>query len=259
MRRQAVRRMLRAGGFKPSGRNKPAQEYLLRTAAEAGQWPVILNAVDVLNVVSLRSGLPISLVALARAGTDAAAFATANRARQFVFNQSGQELDVEGLLSICRDEGSRTIPWARRSKTRNLPRSWSVITTSWPASSRRGLRFRWTCCVAGRTNWPRDCGAGARHARWTCVWNRRSGDLDRIGCEQAGGMNGIDRMAAVQSRPVVLLSVKPGVVNPVHLVSFSRRPIMPSKTQPGTGHSAEAPVSRGPSSVRQVSATGITN
>ena len=27
-RREAVRRMLRAGGYKPAGRNKPAQEYL---------------------------------------------------------------------------------------------------------------------------------------------------------------------------------------------------------------------------------------
>ncbi len=108
-RRQAVRRMLRAGGFKPSGRNKPAQEYLLRTAADAGQWPVILNAVDVLNVVSLRSGLPISLVALERAGSSLLV-RYGQPGETFVFNQSGQELDVEGLLSICRYDGPRTIP-----------------------------------------------------------------------------------------------------------------------------------------------------
>ena len=108
-RRQAVRNLLRAGGFKPSGRNKPAQEYLLRTAADGGPWPVILNAVDVLNVVSLRSGLPISLVALERAGSSLLV-RYGQPGETFVFNQSGQELDVAGLLSICRYDGPRTIP-----------------------------------------------------------------------------------------------------------------------------------------------------
>ncbi len=108
-RRQAVRSLLRAGGFKPSGRNKPAQEYLLRTAADAQQWPAILNAVDVLNVVSLRSGLPISLVALERAGMSLLIRYGAPE-EAFIFNQAGQELDVAGLLSICRYDGGRTIP-----------------------------------------------------------------------------------------------------------------------------------------------------
>ncbi|MHB8968962.1 MAG: hypothetical protein ACYC3X_02675 [Pirellulaceae bacterium] len=108
-RRQAVRRMLRAGGFKPSGRNKPAQEYLARTAVDAGPWPVILNAVDVLNVISLSSGLPISLLSLERAGS-ALLVRYGAPCERFVFNASAQELDVEGLLSICRYEGLRTIP-----------------------------------------------------------------------------------------------------------------------------------------------------
>ncbi len=108
-RRQAVRRLLRAGGFKPSGRNKPAQEYLLRTATDGSGWPVILNAVDVLNVVSLRSGLPISLIALDRAG-QRLLVRYGRAGEQFVFNQAGQELDVTGLVSICRYEGERTIP-----------------------------------------------------------------------------------------------------------------------------------------------------
>ncbi|MFO7907606.1 MAG: hypothetical protein R6U98_33470 [Pirellulaceae bacterium] len=66
-RRLAVRRLLRHGGFKASGRNKPAQEYPWRVAAGPdGNMPAILNAVDLLNVVSLQSGLPISLLALDR-------------------------------------------------------------------------------------------------------------------------------------------------------------------------------------------------
>jgi DNA/RNA-binding domain of Phe-tRNA-synthetase-like protein len=108
-RRQAVRQLLRSGGFKPSGRNKPAQEYLLRTAKQEGQWPAILNAVDVLNAVSLQSGLPISLVALSRAGS-ALLIRYGNPGESFVFNQSGQVLDVHGLICICRDDGERTVP-----------------------------------------------------------------------------------------------------------------------------------------------------
>jgi DNA/RNA-binding domain of Phe-tRNA-synthetase-like protein len=99
-RRQAVRRLLRAGGFKPSGRNKPAQEYLLRTATEAGQLPAISNAVDLINLVSLRSGLPISLVSLDRVSAPLVLRIGAP-GEKFVFNRAGQELDVEGLLSIC--------------------------------------------------------------------------------------------------------------------------------------------------------------
>ena len=34
--RQAVRDLLRHGGFKPTGRSKPASEYLVRTAEETG-------------------------------------------------------------------------------------------------------------------------------------------------------------------------------------------------------------------------------
>jgi DNA/RNA-binding domain of Phe-tRNA-synthetase-like protein len=109
-RRQAIRGLLRSGGFKPSGRNKPAQEYLLRTATEGGELPAISNAVDLINLVSLQSGLPISLVSLDRVpGPLLLRVGTAGE--KFVFNRTGQELDVEGLLSICAAsaEGSEPV------------------------------------------------------------------------------------------------------------------------------------------------------
>lgn len=99
-RRQAVRRLLRSGGFKPSGRNKPAQEYLLRTATEAGELPAISNAVDLINLVSLRSGLPISLISLDRV-PGPLTLRVGAPGEKFVFNRTGQELDVAGLLSLC--------------------------------------------------------------------------------------------------------------------------------------------------------------
>src|SRR5262249_42144094 len=62
--REAARHLLRHGGFRPTGRSKPASEYLLRAAGE-GKLTSINLAVDVANIVSLHSGLPISVVDLA--------------------------------------------------------------------------------------------------------------------------------------------------------------------------------------------------
>src|SRR5262249_41581546 len=63
--REAVRALLRHGGFKPTGRSKPASEYLLKAAQEKRLSPINL-AVDACNVVSLHSGLPVSVVDLDR-------------------------------------------------------------------------------------------------------------------------------------------------------------------------------------------------
>jgi len=108
-RRQAVRKLLRLGGFKPSGRNKPAHEYLLRTAQDDGQWPSILNVVDVLNVISLRSGLPISLVAPLRLG-EPLSIRYGRPGESFVFNPSGQALDVSGLITVCQSTKNDSQP-----------------------------------------------------------------------------------------------------------------------------------------------------
>ena len=61
--RRAVRDLLRHGGYKPTGRGKPASEYLVR-AANDGNLISINAAVDACNVASLHSGLPISVVDL---------------------------------------------------------------------------------------------------------------------------------------------------------------------------------------------------
>src|SRR6476469_3119045 len=64
--RTAVRDLLRHGGYKPTGRGKPASEYLIRAVGE-GALSSINAAVDCCNAVSLHSGLPISVVDLALA------------------------------------------------------------------------------------------------------------------------------------------------------------------------------------------------
>ena len=116
-----VRAMLRRGGFKPSGRNKPASEYLAQAARE-GRFPRINNLVDVINLLSLESGLPISLLDLAAIGdqTDIATAASAKRtsstpaARRSTSKASSASATPKANPSALR---SRT-PWPAKSKTR---------------------------------------------------------------------------------------------------------------------------------------------
>ncbi|MFA6030409.1 MAG: phenylalanine--tRNA ligase beta subunit-related protein [Elusimicrobiota bacterium] len=99
MLKDSVRRLLKRGGFKPSGRNKPASEYLAQAARE-NRFPRINNLVDVNNLLSLETGLPISLLDLAAFG-DGAALRYGKAEEKYVFNSAGQEIDLEGLLCVC--------------------------------------------------------------------------------------------------------------------------------------------------------------
>jgi DNA/RNA-binding domain of Phe-tRNA-synthetase-like protein len=115
--RAAVRDLLRHGGYKPTGRGKPASEYLVRAAGE-GTLASINLAVDACNVTSLHSGIPISVVDLdsvrgaLRVGLGAAG-------ERYVFNAAGQEIDVAGLLCLFDDEGpcANAVKDAQRTKT----------------------------------------------------------------------------------------------------------------------------------------------
>src|SRR3954471_12600364 len=101
--RETVRQLLRHGGFKPTGRSKPASEYLLKAVAE-GRLASINVAVDVCNAVSLHSGLPISVVDLNRARSPFRVD-VAPAGVSYVFNASGQTIDVGGLLCLFDAEG----------------------------------------------------------------------------------------------------------------------------------------------------------
>ncbi|NLF25745.1 MAG: hypothetical protein GX589_08855 [Deltaproteobacteria bacterium] len=106
--KNSVRNLLRRGGFKPSGRNKPASEYLAQAARE-DRFPFINNLVDINNYVSLYSGLPASLLDLAITG-EAVSLRCGKTGEKYVFNEAGQEIDLAGLICICRDEGENSVP-----------------------------------------------------------------------------------------------------------------------------------------------------
>lgn len=99
---QGVRAMLRAGGFRPSGRNRPAHEFLSRVC---GGVATISNVVDVNNIVSLTHRLPASVIdAVVSEGS--LVIREGEAGERYVFNRSGQELDLEGLLIVCSATGA---------------------------------------------------------------------------------------------------------------------------------------------------------
>jgi DNA/RNA-binding domain of Phe-tRNA-synthetase-like protein len=121
--RSAVRDLLRHGGYKPTGRGKPASEYLVRAAMEDALGSINV-AVDACNVVSLHSGLPISVVDVELATTPFRV-GIAAEGMSYVFNASGQEIDVAGLLCLFDAEGpcANAVRDSQRTKTRADTRS----------------------------------------------------------------------------------------------------------------------------------------
>ncbi len=145
--RAAVRDVLRLTGFKPTGRSKPASEYLRKAVGE-GQLSSINWAVDACNAVSLHSGLPISVVDLDRL-TAPLRVDVATEGTSYVFNASGQSIDVGGLLCLFDADGpcANAVKDAQRVKTNE--------------ATRRTLSLIW------------GCRAFADQVRLTTSWYRR--------------------------------------------------------------------------------------
>src|SRR5207244_581785 len=102
-------------------------------------------AVDVCNVVSLHSGLPISVVDLdlARAPLHVA---IADKGMSYVFNASGQAMDLGGLLCLFDAAGpcGNAVKDAQRAKTtpetrRTLSLVWG--TTALPGRAENTARW----------------------------------------------------------------------------------------------------------------------
>lgn len=100
--RKAARDLLRNGQYKPTGRGKPASEYLVRAAQqEDASFPRVNAPVDVANYVSLQSLLPISLWDLDRAATDRFRFRLGQPGEAYVFNTADQTIKLDDLIVGC--------------------------------------------------------------------------------------------------------------------------------------------------------------
>ncbi len=112
-----VRDVLRQTGYKPTGRGKPASEYLIKAVSEK-RLGTINPCVDVLNIVSLHCGFPISVVDLDLASGPLTIKPTPPET-SYVFNASGQEIKLDGLVCLYDDHGpcANSVKDSQRTKT----------------------------------------------------------------------------------------------------------------------------------------------
>ena len=124
-----VRRLLRHGGFKPSGRNKPASEYLVQ-AVKNERLGSINPVVDAVNAASYHGGLPISVVDYDRL-TGVPRLMIAEKGTSYVFNATGQTIDLGGLLCLADDAGpcANAVKDSQRTKTCGTTRT--ILTVVW--------------------------------------------------------------------------------------------------------------------------------
>jgi len=149
--RATVRDMLRHGGYKPTGRGKPASEYLVRAAGE-GKLRSINAAVDVCNVVSLHSGLPISLIDMDRARPPLRV-AIADADARFVFNPAGQEIRIGGLVCLHDAEGpcANAVKDAQRTKThQDTKETLSIVWGAKALGEHTSQATAWYCSLLER-------------------------------------------------------------------------------------------------------------
>jgi DNA/RNA-binding domain of Phe-tRNA-synthetase-like protein len=138
--RGAVRDLLRHGGYKPTGRGKPASEYLIRAVGE-GALGSINAAVDCCNVASLHSGLPISVVDLALAA-EPFRIGLATEGTTYVFNASGQTIDVAGLLCLFDAQGACANAVKDSQRTKTSPKTTKTLSVIWGTRALAGRTQR---------------------------------------------------------------------------------------------------------------------
>ncbi len=109
-RKAGLRSLLRYGSYKPAGRSKPSSEYLLQALLE-DDFPKVNYFVDSINVVSLVSAYPISIIDLDKSGEELL-IRRGFEGENYVFNQGGQSIDLKDLLCVCRKNGQDWLPTA---------------------------------------------------------------------------------------------------------------------------------------------------
>ena len=104
---KGIRSLLKTFGFHPSGRSRPASEFLHKDLQNRGSFNFINNAVDINNHLSLLSHLPISVIDLDKTGYELC-LRLGFDDESYVFNREGHELSLKKLLVAARHGGDRT-------------------------------------------------------------------------------------------------------------------------------------------------------
>ena len=96
-----IRTLLRARGYTPSGRGKPASEYLLRWFQEEDKFVNISPAVDVNNIISVKYLLPASILDVELLDSKNLTIRIGQTDESYIFNNSGQEINLKGLVLVA--------------------------------------------------------------------------------------------------------------------------------------------------------------
>ncbi len=102
---KGIRSLLRTFGFHPSGRSRPASEFLAKDLGNRGSFNPINNVVDINNHISLLYNLPISVIDLDKSGSELSLRVGAPE-EKYIFNREGQELTLKNLIVIAKNGDS---------------------------------------------------------------------------------------------------------------------------------------------------------
>ena len=98
---KGIRSLLKTFGFHPSGRSRPASEYLFKDLTNRGGFNYINNIVDINNHISLKYKLPISVFDLDKSGFELCLRVGADT-EEYIFNKEGQILSLKKLLLVAK-------------------------------------------------------------------------------------------------------------------------------------------------------------
>lgn len=104
---KGIRGLLKNFGFHPSGRNRPASEFLFKDLLNRHEFNPINNIVDINNHLSLKYHLPISVLDLDKIGLNICVRVGLEN-EEYVFNREGQVLSLKKLLLIARHGEDRS-------------------------------------------------------------------------------------------------------------------------------------------------------
>jgi len=105
--KKGVRSLLRNFGYQPSGRNRPASEFLVKDLINRGMFNKINNIVDINNHISLMTHLPISILNLDITGHDLS-LRLGMENETYIFNKTEQTLSLKNLLLIAKNDDGIT-------------------------------------------------------------------------------------------------------------------------------------------------------
>ncbi|KAF1081334.1 MAG: hypothetical protein GQF41_2140 [Candidatus Rifleibacterium amylolyticum] len=101
---KGIRSLLKTFGFHPSGRSRPASEFLFKDLQNRGGFNFINNVVDINNHLSLITHLPVSTFDLDKSGYELC-LRVGFDDESYVFNREGQILSLKKLLVVARHGG----------------------------------------------------------------------------------------------------------------------------------------------------------